>query len=318
MKKFNLFVLTAIMAVMFAACGDYAENKPAANTANAANTETNSGTETATAAPTKEEMLATEKEAWEAWKKRDFKFFEDFLSEKYVGFTPAGRVDKAGAIKTLSEQKCEINSYSLSDDQMTMVGADVAVLTFKGEQDYTCDGKKGPANILVASVYVREGDKWKNAFYNEVPDPESKAAPAKPEAKPAAATKPAEEAKSADELTTTLQALELKGWEAWKNKDGKTLDELTAKEFTFIDTNVGRYDKEAILKTWAEAPCEVKGVSVTDALASSLSSDAAILTYKGSVDGTCDGDPVPTVWGATVFGKDGETWKYFTMIETPA
>ena len=165
---------------------------------------------------------------------------------------------------------------------------------------------------------MRDGETWTSAFYNEAQAPLLNAAPPKPAAKPARETKPAADAKRADALTASLQALELKGWEAWKNKDGKTLDELMTTDFTFIDKSVGRNDKATTLKTWAEAKCEVNGVSITEALAKSLSSDAAILTYKGSVDGKCDGAAVAPVWGATVFVKDGETWKYITMIETAA
>ena len=160
MKKITLFILTLATAALFAACGAPAgNNAPAANNANA-NSNANTAKPTA-AAPTKDALMALEKSGWEAWKNRDSKWSEENYSAKGIGFGKDGRQDKAAMIKAMADAKCDIKSYSLSDDKMTMLGADVAVLTFKGTQDGTCDGKKVPAAVWASSVYVREGDKWK-------------------------------------------------------------------------------------------------------------------------------------------------------------
>src|SRR4051794_28863593 len=147
MSYFKALLLVTAVAVISMACGSAAENTAASgkNPANASKPAANSNAATTTAAPApaKESIIALEKTGWEGWKNRDAKTFEDLLSDKYVGFSATGRTDKAASIKSNSTANCKVNSYSWTDEQMRMIGSDVAVLTFKADQDYTCDGKKG-------------------------------------------------------------------------------------------------------------------------------------------------------------------------------
>lgn len=303
MRRLSLMIATLAAAAFIAGCGAPAGNTGtnAANAGNAANANANK----TAAAPSKETLMTLEKAGWEAWKNRDAKWTEENASDKYVSFGSSGRMDKAASVKSY-EQKCEIKSYTLSDDQMQMVGPDVAVLTFKGVQDYTCDGKKGPADVRSSSIYVREGDKWRSAFYAETPVVDPKAPP-----KPAAAKKEepkAEEAKP-DAATEALLAVEKKTWEAWKNKDAKALEDVLGKDFVFV-SGTGRMDRAATIKSWAtENKCDVKSYWIGDAKSASLSKDVSMMTFKGGGEGTCEGQPITTDWYVGVYMKDGEVWR---------
>ncbi|MGD9628834.1 MAG: nuclear transport factor 2 family protein [Pyrinomonadaceae bacterium] len=304
MRRLSLMIATLAAAAFVVACGAPAGNTgTAANSGNAANS--NANKTAAAPAPSKETLMTMEKAAWEAWKNRDAKWTEENASDKYIGFGSSGRMDKAASIKSY-EQKCEIKTYTLSDDQMQMVGPDVAVLTFKATQDYTCDGKKGPADVHSTSIYVREGDKWKAAFYAETPVVDPKAPP-----KPAAAKKEepkADEAKP-DAATEALLAVEKKTWEAWKNKDAKALEDVLAKDFVFV-TGTGRMDHAATIKSWAtENKCDVKSYWIGDARSASLSKDVSMMTFKGGGEGTCEGQPIATDWYVGLYMKDGEVWR---------
>ncbi|CAN5634072.1 hypothetical protein BH10ACI3_BH10ACI3_26270 [soil metagenome] len=316
MKRISLLTLTLAAAALFAACGAPADNKPAANNA-AANSNSNANaSKPVAAAPTKEALMALEKSAWEAWKTRDAKWNEENLSAKSVGFSMKdGRQDKAAMIKAFGETKCDVKSYSLSDDQMTMLGADVAVLTYKAAQDATCDGKKIPAAVWSSGVYVREGDKWKSVIYveNEVVDP--KAAP-----KPAAAAKkeaaPAAETKS-DAATEALMAIETKAWEAWKQRDKAGVEAVMSKGFFYM-AGMGRLDRDGAVKLWAEAKCEGLDYKFSDPMGVSLTPDVSFVTYKADVKGKCDGKPVtPAVWVASFDIKEGDAWKNAFYTDVP-
>ena len=315
----NIFKVAALAAaaLTFAACGAPAGNAPANNSA-APNTNANTAKPVA-AAPTKEALMALEKSGWEAWKTRDAKWTEDNYSEKGFNLGSTGRTDKATMIKMIATQKCDIKSYSLSDDKLQMAGPDVAILTFKGAQDATCDGKKSPANVWSASVYVREGDKWKAAFYAEAPVVDPKAAPAKPAA---AAPAKKDEAKTADAKpdagTDALLAVETKAWEAWKNKDAKGLDDFAAKDMVSLSTTEGWTDRAVTLKRWSDPSCNIKSVKLTDAASVAYNSDYAILTFKSSVDGKCGNDSIPAEWGATIYAKEGGMWKALMTMGLPA
>ena len=307
MKRIFTITLTLAAAALFAACGAPAENKPAANNSNAANANANTAKPVA-AAPTKEALMTMEKAGWEAWKNRDAKWTQDNMSDKGVNLGTAGRMDKAAAVKSYTDQKCEIKSYALSDEQMQMVGPDVAVLTFKGAQDATCDGKKSPANVNSASIYVREGDKWKAAFYAETPVIDPKAPLAKPAA-PAKKDEAKKEEAKPDAATDAVLAIEKKVWEAWKAKDATALEGVLAKDFVFV-SGEGRGDRATTIKRWStENKCEIKSFTLSDAMSVSIGKDVTMLTYKGGADGKCEGQPVPTEWYVAVYSKEGDTWK---------
>lgn len=297
MIKLLTFCCVAALAAASTACG------PAATSgANTANT-TNAAKPVATA-PTKESLVAMENKAFEAWSKKDGKFFEGLMTDNFVAMTPMGPVDKTASLKEITESKCEVKSYSFSDEQMTPVGADVAVLTYKASADYTCDGKKQPGNVWAASIYTRSGNEWKAVYHNETPvaDPNAKPGPPPPPSiKEATETKP-------DALTETLLSEEKKNWEAWKTRDAKILEDALTKDFIAIEAT-GRMDKAATIKAWAESKCDVKSYSLTDAKSVSINPTTAMLTFRGNAEGTCDGQPLSNLWATTLFTKDGETWR---------
>jgi ketosteroid isomerase-like protein len=306
MLSLKPFVIAAAAVFALTACEPPATNV-AVNTANTASANANANSaKPVAAAPTKDALMALEKQGWEAWKNHTPEAFENILSSKYIAFGPKGRMDKAAAIKAFGDAKCDIKSYSISDEQMDMLGSDTAVLTFKAAQDGTCDGKKVPAAVWASSVYVREGDGWKNIFYAENPVVDPNAPPAKAAA--ATVASPAETAKS-DTLTTDLMAVETKAWDAWKARDVKAVEDVMANKFMYV-SGTGRKDKAASIKGWSEPKCEGLGYTFSDPQAVSLSKDVAMVTYKAEVKGTCDGKPnQPSLWVASFDSKEGDTWK---------
>jgi ketosteroid isomerase-like protein len=293
---------------LFAGCGSNA-NQPI-NNVNAANP----NTAKPAAAPTKDELVALETKAFDAWKNKDRKFFENFLTDDFVGLGPTGRMDRASLIKDIVDTKCDIKSFSFSDAQMTPAGADAAVLTLKAAEDYSCEGKKAPPATWAATVYVRRGDQWKAIYHNEIPV--GGAPPndvANTDAKPVAA-----EDKPADATTAPLLAVEKQGWEGWKNRDAKALDAIVTKDLVLIDPSGARFDKAGAIKSWTEPKCEIKSTALSEASGVSLGKDAGLLTYKASADGSCEGTKLTGLWGTTVFVKDGDAWKAVFIFESPA
>ena len=63
----------------------------------------------------------------------------------------------------------------------------------------------------------------------------------------------------ADPITDALMAAENSVWEAWKAKDAKKIEDLTAKEITFVNI-FGTYfaNKADVIKDWTGATCDVK------------------------------------------------------------
>jgi hypothetical protein len=329
MKKITLFVLLAAVSTLVAGCGAPAPNTGASN----ANTNT---TKPVANAPTADALMALDKQANEAYVKGDSKFFEEILSDKFVIVTDDGqRIDKAATIKMIAGVKCDIKSMDLTEPAMSMIDADTYALSYKASWDGTCnepDGRsvKVPSPIRSASVWVRNGDKWQAVFHGEnlIVDPKipPKAAPAtspkKEEPKKddqsaansnTAANTPAPANATPDANTDALVKVELALWEAWKAHDAKKLDELMAREVSFVNIfGTALPTRADALKDWTGANCEIKSVSVSDGFASALSPSVELLTRKGTADGTCGGQQVggTDIWGVSIYVKDGDAWKF--------
>ena len=238
---------------------------------------------------------------------------QDLTSDRAVGFSKDGRQDKAAMVKAMDDAKCDVKSYSFSDEQMTPLGNDVAVLTFKAMQDATCDGKKSPSPVNSASVYVREGDKWKNLLYieNQVSDPKK---PIKYPA-PKEAVKP--DAAASDATTDQLMAIEKKAWEAWKQRDKAGVEAVMSNNFVYFGDN-GFMAKPDVVKLWGEAKCEGLDYTVGDAKGLSVAPDVSLVTYRADVKGKCNGNALtPGVWVASFDIKEGDAWKNAFYIDMP-
>ncbi len=274
---------------------------------------------TTPAAPTKDALVKLEKSAYEAWKSKDAKFWGTFLWDKFVGNSSLGRLDKASAAQQYSGSDCEIRSYALSDVQVQPLGKDAALITHKTTVDGTCDGRKIPASSWVASVYVRDGDKWKAAFHAEAPVVDPKAAPVKPAELNGTSQKDEATPADRDAGTDALLAVEKKLWEDWRTHNAKKIGELTAIDISFINIfGTHLATKADALKDWSAPYCDVKSISFTDVAGRMLSPTVGILTFEATADGTCYGQKVGPIWGTSVYVKHGDVWKWTFGINLPA
>ena len=62
----------------------------------------------------------------EAFKNKDGKFYEAFLTDKTITSEGAKRYDKASIVKMIADNPCVIKSYNFSNEKLTHLGADTA------------------------------------------------------------------------------------------------------------------------------------------------------------------------------------------------
>lgn len=270
---------------------------------------------TVAAAPTKTMLVELETKAFEAWKKKDAAFWNTHLDDRFVSFTDGKRADKAGEIKMLSESKCDITSHAFSDEKMVPVGNDAIILTAKATIEGSCAGKKLPSPITFGTLYVRSGETWKAAYHNEVPIVDLKAF--KPNASKAEPSDgPTEDS---DPFASRLVSIEKRAWEALRSKNRSQIEASMTEDVTLIDqTGKVTVGKKDVVGVWTDPTCDIKSASPIQATASEVSDIIAILTYKGTMAGTCEGQPVSDFWGTTIFQKDGGEWKAVYQFRTPA
>jgi len=117
----------------------------------------------------KETLMGLEKQSWEAWKKRDGKFFEGFLAEDHVEVGMSGTATKAQIVGFVGSPICLVKSYKVDKFELTVFDANTALLTYYAEQDTTCNGAPVPSPVWTSSLYVKRGGRWLNALYQQTP-----------------------------------------------------------------------------------------------------------------------------------------------------
>jgi hypothetical protein len=115
----------------------------------------------------KETLINLEKQSWEAWKKRDGKFFQEFLADDHVEMGFGGRTDKANVVRFVASPVCVVKSYAVDRFELQMFDANTALLTYHAQQDTACGGNPVPSPVWVSSLYVRRGKRWINALYQQ-------------------------------------------------------------------------------------------------------------------------------------------------------
>ena len=120
------------------------------------------------------QIVALEKRAFEAWKNRDRKFFEDHMSEAGQYLDPNGVGGKAQYVKAIIDNNCTVRSYSLDNTKVTMLSKDVALLTYRYANDVVCGGSPEPSPLWASTVYVKRSGKWLISFHQEIPAAQAK------------------------------------------------------------------------------------------------------------------------------------------------
>jgi Domain of unknown function (DUF4440) len=116
----------------------------------------------------KAQIIALEKSGWEAWKNKNASWFEDNVSENFLGINSDGINNKEQTVKS-TPTDCEIKSYSLDNFRFVMLSKDVALLNYTATQDGVCAGKKIAPQVRATVNYVKRGTKWLEALYMETP-----------------------------------------------------------------------------------------------------------------------------------------------------
>jgi hypothetical protein len=112
-------------------------------------------------------LVSLERDSWAAWQKRDGTFFADFLDRDHVEVGFSGIAGKSAVVETVRSPKCVVSSYKLDHFQVVVFNPTTAVVTYRAEQDTKCGGQAVPSPVWVSSLYIRRGERWTNAVYQQ-------------------------------------------------------------------------------------------------------------------------------------------------------
>ena len=312
MKTTVTGALLSLAALILTACGT-----PQKTTAPEASTGL---ARPAAVAPTAEALLALDHQATAAYLSSDAKFFEATLGDKFVTREAGRQMDKAATVQWIASNKCEVKDWKLEDPQMAKVAADLYVLSYRGTFNGSCTTSDGtakiPSPIRGATVWMRAGDAWQAVFHGQDPifDANNPPPPAKvgrsKETKKHSNAVPATNS-ATDPNTAAMMSAEINLWEAWKDKDGKKIEQLTTPDLSFQNIFGTFFPTRAeALKNWTSSYCDIKKVSVADGSGTMLSPTIGMLSRTGTAEGTCNGQYLPPmpIYGVSIYVKEGDSW----------
>ncbi len=267
MKK---FLVLGSLLLLAAAC----TTEPTSNsnmTANSNKTETKS-----TAAPSEADMIAKEKSAWDAFKKKDADAFGKLVATDYIEVLDSGVIDKAAAMAGMKDY--DIADVTFSDWKMTPIDKDAALLTYKATLKGKYKGKDIPAGPYYdASAYVNRNGEWQAIYYQETLSQKMEPMPpSKKETGSPATGKPPET--GADPI-----ANEKIVWDLFKAKNWDGFGSLLAPEFREVEGE-GVYDKAASIKSLQEG-MDASQFDLSNWKALSFDDDAKLVTYTATMRG---------------------------------
>ncbi|REJ76229.1 MAG: DUF4440 domain-containing protein [Acidobacteria bacterium] len=326
LKTTYLFVI-CLALLMFTACPP-----PEGGANEGGNNGANNGTTEKTVAATLQDI---DKSFGEAWKNKNGAHFDQNLTDSFVGGGASGFVDKASVVRMINESPCEVRSYSTSEYKVVELSENAALLAGKGTNDATCDGQKVPENEYYGSLYVKEGDTWKAAYYQNAEVPaaagdgdaeDSEDGDSNANTSGNTANAEAEKADASDdeaekeeppkpniqndaELAKTLIDMDKKFWDAFFKKDTKVFEDGLGSSFLAVGSD-GIRDRAAEIAYIGEHKCEISSYTLSDEKATKVNDNFVVLTYAAASKGTCDGQPMPEkMYTASVYMKDGDSWK---------
>ncbi|MDQ3120091.1 MAG: nuclear transport factor 2 family protein [Verrucomicrobiota bacterium] len=120
----------------------------------------------AVAATEKEDAIAREKAAWQAFKDKNADEFRKIFATSYRGIYSDG-IGKAED-ETKSMQEMTVKSFSLSDFDVVSVNPSTVLVTYKVNMQSTEAGKEESGTYNCASVWQKEGNDWRVIVHTNV------------------------------------------------------------------------------------------------------------------------------------------------------
>ncbi|MEQ1819938.1 MAG: nuclear transport factor 2 family protein [Terricaulis sp.] len=118
---------------------------------------------------TKDEIIALEKDYWDAMKRKDGKRSSQ-LSGK-VSLTTGARgvtsIPKEKMGKMTEEGDWTLESYKFEDVEVITPAPDVAIIAYKVKQNVTMQGKKQEFEAADISTWIRGADGWECHAHSE-------------------------------------------------------------------------------------------------------------------------------------------------------
>jgi ketosteroid isomerase-like protein len=118
---------------------------------------------------TKDEIIALEKEYWDAMKRKDGKRTAQLSGKLALTTGPRGvtSISKTKMGQMTEEGNWTLESYAFDDVEVVTPSPDVAIIAYTVTQNVTMDGKKQKLRAADASTWIRGAEGWECHAHSE-------------------------------------------------------------------------------------------------------------------------------------------------------
>jgi hypothetical protein len=120
---------------------------------------------TATHSALEKALIANENKVADALMKKDKAAFTSLVSAD--GWTIDGNGLMKASDMAASLDQLVIKSYKISDEKVSWVDPNTAILTYKWTGSGTYAGQAFPSTVYSSTVWTKKGDKWVAVFHQE-------------------------------------------------------------------------------------------------------------------------------------------------------
>jgi len=118
------------------------------------------------AAPDKDEIMAKEKAAWQAFKDKNADDFKKVVDHDMIGVYADGIANMAKELADM--QKWDMKSFAISDFKVISTGPGTCVTTYTVALEGTYDGKDQAGTYNAASVWKKQNGQWQAIFHTNI------------------------------------------------------------------------------------------------------------------------------------------------------
>jgi ketosteroid isomerase-like protein len=131
---------------------------------------------------------------------------------------------------------------------------------------------------------------------------------------------PPQQQQQSDALKQEILALEMRYWQAVKEKDSGTAARLSDDPCIVVGAQgVGELQREVFPKLMAQGRCDINDFSLEDVHMRQLGADVVALAYTVNEEMTVDGQKrTLKAFDTSVWKKEGNGWICVVHTETPA
>src|SRR2546423_9397783 len=296
-------ILTLVsLLVLAAACATQPSgNKDVPANANNAN----KPGETKSTGPISEaDIIAKEKAAWDAFRKKDADAFGKITAPDYIEVLDTGEQDKATSIAGMKD--FEIEDVTFADWKMLPVDKDAAIIYYSVTVKGTYKGKAVPPGpYREASAYVNRNGEWLAIYYQDTLSKPPMAQPSPAKQSPKAASPAATPGEPGPDAVADEKLV----WDAFKARNYDAFASYLANDFVEIEADAV-YNKAGSVK--ALSMLDFSKGELSDWKTLKLDDDASIVTYVAKIPG------FTTEYHSSIWVNRNGKWQGLFHMGTPA